>query len=91
MGGTKLFHDYFQVGSACYKIRFFWGVLNIKLNRALLELKRVVELRSFISGDGILRQELFVPRTMKSVNSDLKTLKRRRKMKNLIQSNEVPR
>ena len=57
MGGTKLFHDYFQVGSACYKIRFL-GVLNIKLKRALFELKREVELRSFISGDGIITQEL---------------------------------
>ena len=56
-GGTKLFHDYFQAGSACYKIRFL-GVLNIKLNRALLELKREVELRSFIRSDGILTQEL---------------------------------
>ena len=57
VGGTKLFHDYFQVGSACYKIRFL-GVLKLKLNRALLELKRKVELRSFISGDGIITQEL---------------------------------
>ena len=36
----------------------FLGVLNIKLNRALLELKREVELRSFISGAGIITQEL---------------------------------
>ena len=36
----------------------FLGVLNIKLNRALLELKREVELRSFISGDGIITQQL---------------------------------
>ena len=57
VGGTKLFHDYFQVGSACYKIGFL-GVLNIKLNRALLELKREVELRSFIRSDGLLTQEL---------------------------------
>ena len=56
-GGTKLFHDYFQVGSACNRIRFL-GVLNIKLNRALLELKREVELRSSIRSDGIITQEL---------------------------------
>ena len=37
----------------------FLGVLNIKLNRALLELKRVFELRSFISGNGIITQQLF--------------------------------
>ena len=36
----------------------FLGVLNIKLNRALLELKREVELRSFIRSDGIITQEL---------------------------------
>ena len=36
----------------------FLGVLNIKLNRALIELKREGELRSFITTDGILTQEL---------------------------------
>ena len=36
----------------------FLGVLNIKLIRTLLELKSEVELRSFISGDGIITQEL---------------------------------